>query len=76
VPRVLQDEDEQDDKPTWDDDIDTGYAEEEEREEGDEMDYGAEESYPAAEDEAYAPGGEEDAEMEDVEEPLNMVRHR
>jgi hypothetical protein len=40
------------------------------------MDYGAEETEPAAEDEAYAPGGEEDAEMEDEEEPLNMASHR
>ena len=40
------------------------------------MENGEEEPYPTAQDEAYAPGGEEDAEMEDVEEPLNMVRCR
>jgi hypothetical protein len=37
------------------------------------VEYAAEEAYPTAEDEAYAPGGDDDVEMEDAEEPLNMV---
>lgn len=66
----------QDEKPTWGDDIDTAYAEDDEDEEGgDEMDYAGEgEEYPDF-DEAYAPGGEveEDVDMETEEPPLNMV---
>jgi hypothetical protein len=68
----------QDEKPTWGDDIDTAYAEDEEDEEGGgEMDYAGEgEEYPEF-DEAYAPGGdaEEDVDMETEEPPLNMVSY-
>jgi hypothetical protein len=65
----------QDEKPTWGDDIDTAYAEDDDEEEGGEMDYAGEgEEYPDF-DEAYAPGGdaEEDVDMEAEEPPLNMV---
>ncbi|KAH8080203.1 hypothetical protein HD553DRAFT_317672 [Filobasidium floriforme] len=64
-----------DEKPTWGDDIDTAYAEDDEDEEGGgEMDYAGEgEEYPEF-DQAYAPGGdaEEDVDMEAEEPPLNM----
>ena len=75
-PRGLRDG--QDEKPTWGDDIDTAYAEDDgddnDGEDGG-MDYadGEAEDYPETE-QAYAPGGDNDeVEMEDEEPPLNMV---
>jgi hypothetical protein len=60
----------QDEKPSWADDIDTAYAEDED--DGGE-EYGDTEDYTG--EEAYAPTGAEDVEGdEDMEEaPLNMV---